>query len=347
VKQASKEVPEAGARARKESSGRAWRYAAALGAALAAAWLMVAFWQSPWSGTERAPALDVVRRTPEQQTEIKLRQPEIAGTATVVAPVTPQASPLRDDEVWVGLPAAMSALPTQSSSPEELDGVVSVAEGEGSFLAALLAVQDERTGVWKAANAILERYGRDEIDSPPETFEGLLSEITTRDLGVVTLNDIDFRVLEGLNYPALLTLQADNDEPRTVALLALEGDVAELVGTGPSTRLRVPIAAIEERWEGDAYVIWQPFEQIPEVLTYGEEGAGVLWLQDSLVRLGYLENGITGLYDDPTFEGVQRFQLKNQIEADGVAGPLTQMLLYDELGDYSPPRLVEPAEDAG
>ena len=71
----------------------------------------------------------------------------------------------------------------------------------------------------------------------------------------------------------------------------------------------------------------------------GERGAGVLWLQEALSRLGYADIPITGVYDTATASGVEYFQQMHGLRIDGLAGPFTQMLIYGELEEYSPPRL--------
>ncbi|MDG2050428.1 MAG: peptidoglycan-binding domain-containing protein, partial [Myxococcota bacterium] len=75
----------------------------------------------------------------------------------------------------------------------------------------------------------------------------------------------------------------------------------------------------------------------------GDQGAGVLWVQEALQRLGDYRGDITGEYDGPTASGVRNFQRRHGLVPDGVAGPITQMQLYGDLDEYEPPRLGSPA----
>ena len=96
---------------------------------------------------------------------------------------------------------------------------------------------------------------------------------------------------------------------------------------------------VTAQWDGAAQISWRPYVEMPNMIGEGLRGAAVLWLQEALLRLGHLEAGITGVYDADTMDGVRDFQRRHRLGADGVAGPLTQMLIYTELDEYDPPRL--------
>lgn len=66
-----------------------------------------------------------------------------------------------------------------------------------------------------------------------------------------------------------------------------------------------------------------------ETLRRGDDGSAVLELQNALMNLGYLSE-MTGLYDDATYDAVKRFQERNGLTADGVAGNETQTKLYSD-----------------
>ena len=91
---------------------------------------------------------------------------------------------------------------------------------------------------------------------------------------------------------------------------------------------------ISRLWNGRAWVVWQSFEPIPELLLKGERGSSVAWLQGALSELGYYRGEPSGNFDQTTLEGVQALQSSHQLKPDGAVGPRTQMLLYDLLGRY-------------
>ena len=62
-------------------------------------------------------------------------------------------------------------------------------------------------------------------------------------------------------------------------------------------------------------------------LSQGDKGTLVVEMQEMLQELGYLSE-VTGTYDDATVEAVKNFQRRNDLTADGKAGPETQKVLY-------------------
>ncbi len=59
------------------------------------------------------------------------------------------------------------------------------------------------------------------------------------------------------------------------------------------------------------------------LLQKGDEGALVVSLQDSLIRLGYLSGTADGIFGVQTYQAVKKFQAANALYADGIAGDKT------------------------
>lgn len=214
---------------------------------------------------------------------------------------------------------------------------------EGGFLSAMLADTDHSAGVGASTRALMDLHGVTGGEELITSVAGGISALRRAGLGVTEFEDTDLTRLVAINYPALLELQTGSGEMRAVGLLSVEGEIAELGGVGQGESLSVSISALEDQWTGLAWVIWRPYLDIPKLIGIGEaeRGAGVLWLQEALSRLGYPEVRITGTYDEATTSGVESFQQEHDIEVDGLAGPFTQMLIYGALEEYTPPRLQD------
>ena len=65
------------------------------------------------------------------------------------------------------------------------------------------------------------------------------------------------------------------------------------------------------------------------VLKKGMTGQDVAWVQNRLMELGYSVT-VTNLYDDATFAAVKTFQQQNGLEADGLAGSQTFVMLKSD-----------------
>ena len=66
-------------------------------------------------------------------------------------------------------------------------------------------------------------------------------------------------------------------------------------------------------------------------LQFGDSGTNVKKLQNALIDLGYMEKGSAdGQYGYKTYNAVKAFQKANHLSADGVAGPKTLTILYED-----------------
>ena len=61
----------------------------------------------------------------------------------------------------------------------------------------------------------------------------------------------------------------------------------------------------------------------PALSYYGSSGDEVIKIQKKLSQWGYYSDSIDGIYGDKTFNAVKRFQSKNNLEVDGIAGSQT------------------------
>jgi hypothetical protein len=216
----------------------------------------------------------------------------------------------------------------------------------GSFLGRLLDGQGAEAARLQAVNAILDSYRIEPIELAPESDEEALAILDDHGLGVLALPAADLDALRSLDHPALLVLRTELDDWRLVALRGLDESLGLVAGVMGEDALSVPVGELELQWEGDAWVVWDAAEGVPEMLTMGDVGSGVVWLQSALADLGYYDGGASGVFDGSTRAGVMALQLDRNLTPDGVAGPRTQMVLYTLLERYEVPRLTGSGEDA-
>jgi general secretion pathway protein A len=245
--------------------------------------------------------------------------------------------------------AMQTLLPVDPARVEEMSRAVEAGLATGDFLASRFGASDEASTRRDAVNAVLDSWGLPEVDSLPVTDELAIATLGERGLVTMALDDADLETLRGLNHPALLRVRAtDETQLRLVALIRLDGDLARIHGVKGAGPLWVPVDELLQQWDGEAWVTWNDFESIRPVLAFGEQGHSVEWLQGALFELGYYEGAATGLFDRATRDGLRAFQRGQKLEADGMAGPRTRMVLYDLLDQYQVPRLVAETDgDAG
>ena len=60
-----------------------------------------------------------------------------------------------------------------------------------------------------------------------------------------------------------------------------------------------------------------------KTLYWGSQGQDVKTLQDKLLRWGYYDGTVDGHYGARTYRAIRKFQSKNKLKVDGIAGPST------------------------
>ena len=154
--------------------------------------------------------------------------------------------------------------------------------------------------------------------------------------------------LRTLNRPAILTLTDDLGSTHQVLLVGLD-DEAATIDLGGSA-LEVPIAAISRYWFGDFLLLWRPPLAVVKSLVPGMRGAEVKWLRDNLLVAQGLPQAAPGndVYDEELTRLVQDFQRQHRLNADGVAGVQTQIVLDTVLNPTGSPTLGdEPSASVG
>ena len=136
----------------------------------------------------------------------------------------------------------------------------------------------------------------------------------------------------GLNIPVYLTVHNINDEK----ILMSENREGK--------RFALKTSDIRNYWEGIAYVPWKDFYGCTgEIPTYAPE-ASVKALKLLLKDIGYSDLEINSIYDDQTKQAVVEIQKKNGLPQDGVVGPFTKIILYNELKSIKIPKIYGNGE---
>jgi general secretion pathway protein A len=140
-----------------------------------------------------------------------------------------------------------------------------------------------------------------------------------------------------LDRPAVLTLH-DGAATSYALLAALDDNNATLVVNGK--RQVVGVAALAARSDGSFTTFWKAPRAFRDEVGAGERGPDVDWIAARIAQL----NGIAAPpehqpLDRSMQELLRSFQAKQNLKADGVAGPRTFMRL-NQLGGIAEPRLL-------
>lgn len=132
-----------------------------------------------------------------------------------------------------------------------------------------------------------------------------------------------------LDRPVLLSLEVAAGGSLYVLLTGLDGDTAELRFADGARR--IDRHDLDQLWTGDYLTLWRRETDV-ELIRPGDQGAAVVWLRRALARNADepLFGEPSPVFDDALALRLRRFQQRNGLHPDGIAGALTQMLLVDD-----------------
>jgi general secretion pathway protein A len=216
---------------------------------------------------------------------------------------------------------------------------------DATELTVSLTAQDAGASARAATDAVLAAWG----EQPPESggsdpSEGIESTAWRHGLQALTLT-ANSSMLRLLDLPAVVVLSAPGGKgPRYVALTGMEASRVVVSVDGVTRTMDAEL--FEQVWSGEAHVLWRDFAGLGPVLRLGARGLAVVRLQNLLRQVGALPREPTGTFDAATESAVRTFQRTHLLEADGIAGPLTDIVLYGAAGGYSRPTLAAGAQAA-
>lgn len=147
--------------------------------------------------------------------------------------------------------------------------------------------------------------------------------------------------LRQLNRPALITLTDNDGESRQVVLTGLDASDARILIAGKEEI--VPVTALTHYWFGQFMLLWKPPTNSEQMIGPGARGPAVVWLRNSLAALNGaypLAADPSDTFDDDLAEQLQAFQRKHRLDADGIAGLKTQIIINALLEPDTSPRLT-------
>jgi general secretion pathway protein A len=146
--------------------------------------------------------------------------------------------------------------------------------------------------------------------------------------------------VRALNRPAILTLTDGEGQRHRVVLSALDDGYGTLeLGEHD---VRVPLDELSRDWFGEFTVVWKPKTPRTRLLSLGMRGDEVRWLRRSLNALhgAASDPALDDVYDQGLAIAVQNFQREHRLNADGIAGLQTQVMLDTALAEPGSPLLM-------
>ncbi len=146
--------------------------------------------------------------------------------------------------------------------------------------------------------------------------------------------------LRQLDRPAVIVLREGGATSHAV-LVGMDERSVTLLAKGK--RERVELGALASRFTGEYTTFWKVPRAFREQLAAGDQGVDVDWLAARLAQLGGVAAPAPQQpFNARTQELLRSFQAKQNLKADGVAGPRTYMRL-NQLTGIVEPRLLAAA----
>jgi general secretion pathway protein A len=148
--------------------------------------------------------------------------------------------------------------------------------------------------------------------------------------------------LRQLDRPVLITLTRTDGTTWKTALARLTENDAELFVGDMSATVRV--SNLSDYWFGQFLLLWRPPNGINQALSPGMQHENVRWLRQSLAALDknyQPAQGNSDFFDDELEQQLIDFQRQHRLDADGLAGQKTQIIINSLLALDGTPRLSE------
>jgi general secretion pathway protein A len=143
-----------------------------------------------------------------------------------------------------------------------------------------------------------------------------------------------------LDRPVVLTLTDSQGKTHQPVLVSLHDEIAELLIAGE--QVAFPVDEVSNLWFGQFMLIWRPPGGKPVAISPGMQNANVRWLRQSLAALdsNYRpQDAESDFFDEGLRQQLMSFQRQHRLEADGLAGQKTQIIINSLLALDGTPRL--------
>ena len=146
--------------------------------------------------------------------------------------------------------------------------------------------------------------------------------------------------LRQLDRPVVLTVTSDEGTNRELALVGLDDETAKIAT--PDGIVSVPVRTLEEYWFGAYLLFWKPAGGSDEQIGRGMQSAKVRWLRQSLAEIDNAYQPAerdSDVFDPELEQQLIAFQREHRLEADGLAGQKTQIIINTLVASDDRPRL--------
>jgi len=274
---------------------------------------------------------------PAQETAVETAPPPGPEVRAALPMPPAKTEQVREEEPPAPVKAPVEEAFSRADTADELERILAATDVRSSRNEALAAV----LSLW-VDEPVLSPYLAG-VDRDEEFFA-----FTARQNGlhVNRVHHGDLALLRKFNMPAILKMKSGPDGgTRYLVLSRMKEGEAELRGGGLEGKaVRVPGELLESGWSGEAFILWKNFLNIEGVVPTNTTRESIVNLRMLLRDIGFENIEITPYYDTSVRDAVKVIQKRNGVSVDGVVGPVTKIILYNEKPTLPVPRVFPVAE---
>ena len=233
-----------------------------------------------------------------------------AATEPSPAPTTPQPAPSAEPR------------PQKSELPQ--------------VIAALNAMKS-RAGALKA---VMSAWNMKMDPGPEAVFDGdTYFRLSARQSNMEIIQTTgNLNLIRNLNLPAIVEFpHPDGIGVCYLAVTSMRADEVQL--SDGEKKYSVPSTVMESMWNGRVHILWKNYFNYTGVVPINAPGDVILNLKEHLKALGFPVGEMNATYDGVTRETIERIQAQHGLEVDGMVGPQTKIVLYNDDETLEIPRL--------
>ncbi len=252
---------------------------------------------------------------------VRRAKPRIVSQVIGSSPISPQTKPFSD-------------VPIDSVTTNDLKQLLRAMDPEKSRRDAILAVLK----LW----AIEPKMQIDPGDTTDDL--GYFRKIVGGNGLMVHRAKNDLALIAGMDLPAILAFELDG---RTQYLVLSKWDNRTLVLTDGNRHISIISSDLLDsgwRW---TYIPWKDFAGLDGTIPREASAETILTFKMLLRKMGFSEVPLTADYGDLAKQAVEKIQARGGIPIDGVVGPATKIIIYNDLTQYWAPRIGANANALG
>jgi general secretion pathway protein A len=151
----------------------------------------------------------------------------------------------------------------------------------------------------------------------------------------------DFNLIKSLNLPAVLAISLPEwESPGYLNIQRIDNHNITLSKATVKEIIVLPTELLKPYCPGAVYIPWKNFFAYQGTIPLTAPQDSVIKLKMHLQDIGFDRIEINPVYDDYAKQAVKQIQKKNGLRPDGIVGPLTKIVLYNEKKSLNIPHIT-------